>query len=609
MDPFELNIAGGKNLISSGINKTYVDDIDNPVGEPTDLLELNMSESELILLATEWRSKHEKYYPKIKPRQERNKLYYSGLQRNNDNTGKVVSSNLIFEAQETFIPQALSKNPEPVVWSDNTEEGKEASNQIKTMLQFKADSMCLRKKLGIMLRQWSTYFIGVVKYGWDDEINDFKIELRKPQNFILDPDGYIDEFGKYCGNFLGEKIQVTAEKLAEMFPKHKAYITIKVNGKMGTMCTYVEWWTDKYSFSTFEDIVLDKHKNPFFNYPTTEKASEEEIEAGLESETTTPGQNHFAKPEMPYTFLSVFSLQEQPHDITNLIEQNIPNQDDINDQDTQVSRNLRNGNNSIAFSGLSFNKENASEAARALEDGDPVLVPDGQVDSAIKRLPASSLPPGLLDSLQLKKDTLRSVFGTQGLTATAQDDNQTARGMILNKNQDSTRIGGGIGDALEQVADNIFNWMLQLMYVFYDEEHYAAVMGTGRAVEYTSIIKTNINRQFVISVAPGSMKPKDEISEMNMAIDLWSKQALDPITLFKKLDYPDPMETAKQVALWVTNPQAYMLQYFPENQPQPVDSANPPNAVDLNTIPPTQDETLSASPSSASLSQVPINTP
>ena len=445
-DAFEENIIGVQNLVESGMNKTLVDEED-PVGELTDILKLPMSDNELLDLQDEWRSKHDGYYPKIKPRQERNKLYYTGKQKQSGlQTDKVVPSNLIFEAQETFLPQALSKNPEPVVWSDDEEDGKAAANDVKTMLQYHADVLCLRRKLGVALRHWSIYLVGVLKHGWDEKVNDICTEVRKPQNFIWDPDGYIDEYGNYCGAFLGEKIEKKAQDLIDLFPKKRDEIIVECDGKLGTPIVYTEWWTDDYCFSTFKRIVLDKHKNEFFNYETNE------------GDTVTPGQNHFARPKMPYTFLSVFSLQEHPHDETNLIEQNIPNQDDINEQDYQVSRNLRNGNNSIALSGQSFDKETASQAARALEDGDPVLVPDGQVENAIKRIPAANLPPGLLESLQVKKDTLRSVFGTQGITATQQDENQTARGMILNQNNDSTRIGGGVGDALEQVADNVFNW-------------------------------------------------------------------------------------------------------------------------------------------------------
>lgn len=593
-DAFALNIQGVENLISSGINKVNeVDQIEEGVeGEYQDLLVLPKPDEELLKLRDEYEEKHNAYYPKVKPRQDKNKVYYVGRQKaSSTQTDKVIASNLIFEAEETFIPQALSKNPEPVVFSDNTEEGKDASNGLKTMLQYHADILCLRKKLGVMVRQWSIYFTGVLKHGWDNKLNDIKLELRRPQNFVFDPDGYVDEYGNFVG-WLGERIESTAEKMIEQFPKHAEYISLKVNDKLGTTVTRTEWWNDDYSFSTFYDVVLDKFKNPYFSYQASYDGS---------------ALNHFGNPKMPYTFLSVFSLQERPHDITNLIEQSIPNQDRITDRDEQVSRNLRTGNNSIAVSGLSFTAETASEAAAALEDGDPVLVPDGRTEEGIKRIPANALPSGILESLQNDKDTLRSVFGTQGLSALAdKGEEPTARGMILNQSHDSTRIGGGIGDALEQVADNVFNWWAQLYSVFYDVPHYAAVMGSGRAVEYVALKSSDMARKFVISVAPNSMRPKDELSEMNQALELWKGKALDPISLFKRLNDPDPMETAKRVSMWLTNPQLYMMTYFPEQAPPMQAGGAPPNGNIPPQGQPPGDNTLGAGPANAQLNQVPL---
>lgn len=605
IDPFALNILGVQDLVESDTNKT----LNNPteeVGELTDEFELKMLDEELIKLASEWQTKNDGYYPKIEPRTKTNKMYYSGAEMQSGLQGtKVVASNLIFEAQETFIPEALAKNPEPVVWSDNTPEGQEASNAIKAMLQYKADTMGLRKKLAIALRKWSIYFTGILKYGWNEKTKDFEITVRKPQNFVWDPDAFIDETGRYIGEFLGEKVSITAKKLVKMFPKKKDYIFVKVDGHMGTKVTYTEWWTDEYCFYTFQDEVLDKHKNQFFNYEKKETNSEDDqIKYGFPPVTVTPGKNHFAQPIMPYSFFSVFTLQEQPHDITNLIEQSIPNQDRILDRDLQITRNLRTGNNSIAVSGQSFDKETARQAAQAIEDGDPVLVPDGQVDNAIKRLPASPLPAGILQAQEVDKDTLKGIFGTKGLSPQKQSADTTARGLILNQDKDSSRIGGGIGESLEQLADNAFNWMLQLMYVFYDEPHYAAIMGQGRSVEYVQIINSDINRQFVVSVSPNSMAPKDEITEMNNAINLANSGWLDPINLFKKLNYPDPQKTAQMVTLFKINPQQYYLDNFQQMPPQ---QSGQPQAVGQIPQQQVQEPDITAPPLNEPLQQVPLN--
>lgn len=607
-DAFQLNIDGVADLIQSDINKSFTANEDE-VGELTDVLELKMDDEELISLSKEWESKHTAYYPKIERRAKQNKVYYSGAEfQAGLQNQKGVSSNLIFEAQETFIPEALAKNPEPMVWSDNTDIGKAASSQIKAMLQYKADTMGLRKKLGVGLRHWSIYFTGILKHGWDEKAKDFITEVRNPKNFIFDPDAYIDESGRYIGDFLGEKVQITAKKLIEKFPKQKDYITTKVDAKLGTKVVYAEWWTDEYCFYTFQDVVLDKHKNQFFNYPNEEKNTEEEQAAyGLEAVTVTPGKNHFSVPIMPFSFFSVFTLQEQPHDITNLIEQSIPNQDRILERDLQITKNLRTSNNSIAVSGQSFDKETARQAAQAIEDGDPVLVPDGQVDRGIKRLPASPLPNGIFQAQEVDKDTLRSIFGTKALTPQTPNSNTTARGLILSQDQDSSRIGGGIGESLEQWADNTFNWWLQMMYVFYDEPHYASIVGQGSAVTYAQIINSDLNRQFVVSVSPNSMAPKDEVSEQNQAVTLYQAGALDPISLFQKLNFPDPTETALKVALWTKDPGAYIQQFLMQ-QPQQAQGQPQPGQMPQQQ-PQNQSQGLSQPPEPNNLlHQVPLNT-
>lgn len=606
MDPFAENIIAVSNLVNSGMNKMEDSEIPyEPTGPLVDELDLSMSDEDLISLQKQWLALDAPYSSKIKPRQERNKLYIGGLQDSNAG-GSVdlpVASNLLFEATETFIPQALAKSPEPVVFSDNTPEGKEESNDIKTMLQYHADTLVLNRVLAVVVRHWNTYFTGIMKHGWDAKTKDITLSVRNPKNFIFDPNGYVNVKGEYVGLFLGERMEFTAEKLIEMFPKKETYITLKVNDKLGTMTHPIEWWTDEYCFTTFGDEVMDKHKNEFYNYDKNEEGLDEN---GEPTETATPGKNHFSHPRMPYTFLSVFSLEEQPHDMTNLVEQNIMNQERISARDNQIDKNLRFGNNAIAVSGVSFNVETARQAATALEDGDPVLVPDGRVNDAIMRIPANALPNGVLESQQVAKDALRGVFGVAGLSSQRQDENTTARGMILNQSHDSSRIGGGIGDALEQVADNVFNWWLQMYYVFYDEAHYGAVMGSGRAVDYVRLIMSNSNRQFVVSVSPNSMAPKDEISEQNQALDLWKSQALDPISLFKKLNYPDPMSTAKMAAMWITNPQMYMQMNFPEDQPQGGGQApNPPGVA--GQVESQGNTNLAEVPASAELSQVPIN--
>lgn len=569
-DPFALSIRGVTDLVENRTNKVEDgagDDPEGVQGEKFDTFELKMSDEELLKLRNEWEKKYASYETKHQRIVEKNKESYLGKRADGqwlageDN----IAANLQFEAEETFLAATLSQNPQPVVYSDNTPEGNKISTDVKTMLAFHADQLVLRKKLGVMVRQWSINHLGVLKPGWNAKINDVTIDNRKIQDFVFDPDGYVDAYGDFS-SYLGERIKVTAEKLIELFPKHKDYIATMVENRLGTEVTYTEWWTDEYCFVTFKEKVLDKKKNWYFKYeePALDELGQPVLDTMGEPIQNQP-RNHFAVPKKPYIFLSVFSLQEQPHDITGLIEQNIPNQRLITKRTEQIDLNASAANNSWAFSEDNFNQETAKQAATARRKGNPILIPSGgPIDRAILPLQGQDLAQGFFNELEENKNNLRTSWGVQGITSQPQDEDQTARGMILQQAHDTSRIGGGIGAAIEQVADNAFNWLVQLYHVFYDEPHFAAIMGGSKAVEYVTLSNANFDRQLIVSVAPDSLRPKDEITTMNLAQALFDKGAIGPKTLLTQLDFPDPDESAADGLLYKLDPQGYMQMNFPE---------------------------------------------
>lgn len=625
-DPISQNIEGVRQLVGSQVNKVngaLANGLEGVSPDHVDELTLKLDDEELLKLSRQWELKYRGYESAIKLRQEAQKTYYLGRQKEGSPaaTGDMpaISANLLFEAEETFLPAALSKNPEPVVWTDNTPEGTDLANDVKTMLQYHADTLVLRRKLTLMTRHWSIYFLGCIKHGWDDKLNDIKSDVIDPRNLILDPEASIDCYGDYEGSYLGERKTISARKLIDMFPEHKAYITMKVEGMLGTSTTFTEWWNDDYTFTTFKDKILDKSKNPHFNYSKEEE--EPDPLTGIMNQEEVPGINHFAFPKKPYTFLSVFSLGEQPHDVTGLIEQNIPNQRRITRRTDQIDYNLSRANNSDVFSEENFTQETATQAARAMAKGNPVLIPAGKaINEAVVRLQAPTIGSDFFTSLENDMTTLRGIFGTEGITSQAPNEDQTARGMILNQQYDNSRIGGGIGDALEQVADNVFNWWVQLYAVYYDEPHFAAVMGQMKAVEYITLQSEDLTRRIVVSVSADSMKPHDELTEMNQAMSLWEAGVLDPKTLLTMLNVPDPQDTAESTVLWLIDKNAYLQLNFPELAAQlqqiqmqqaamgmqPGAQAPPGQAPEGGQSPPAQPPNLGAAPANANLSAVPL---
>lgn len=635
LDPFSQNIRGVQDLVENKTNKVQEGILSNQEGQSGmrfDALDLSMSDEQLLKLRNKWESEYATYESKLKVVWDRNMQSYLGRKKDGQwliDQGP-SAANLQFEAEETFLSAALAKNPEPVVYASNDELGNAIADAVKTMLAFHADQLVLRRKLAFMVRQWSIYHLGVLKYGWraikteeGKDIGDVEILNRRIQNFIFDPKGYVDAYGDFVG-YLGERVEVTAEKLAELFPKHKEYIQLQVDGQMGTLVKYTEWWSpdETYTFMTYKDVVLDKHKNEFFKYPEpmVDPTTGEEMKDPLTGEPLmSKVRNHFAMPKKPFTFLAVFSLQEQPHDVTGLLEQNWANQNIITARTEQIDYNIKASNNGYAYSEENFNQETAKQAANARAKGNPIIVPaGGPIKNAIMPLPAQPLPESVFRQVDTIKDDLRSSWGIQGIASQEANDDKTARGMIIAQAHDTTRIGGGIGDAIEQVADAAFNWLVQLYYVFYDEPHFAAVMGNAKAVQYVTLQNTQFNQQLIVSVAPDSLKPKDEVTNLNLAQALFDKGAIGPKTLLKMVDFPNPDDAAADGVLYKLDPSTYFRVNFPEEfakmqqaamqtmqeqgVPPPGMGGPPPEA----TTEPPPATGVSEPPASAALKQVPL---
>lgn len=626
-NPFVLNVIGVSDLVSSKTNKIASDGNTMPEGadsERYDSLRVSMTDEELLKLRDDFEMRYVPYETKLKSRTEKIRNSYIGKRADNQamlDNDMPISANLQFEAVETFLAAALAKNPEPVVYCDNTPEGNAIATSVKIMLQFHADQLVLRRKITLMVRQWSMDLLGVLKPGWNERLNDVALDNRKVRDFIFDPEGFVDAYGDFS-SWLGERIKVTAEKLIQMFPEEKAYILEQVDSKLGTECTYTEWWpSDEFCFYTFKDKVLDKFKNPYFKYPAPaiDVFGQPVNDPMTGQPQMSAPHNHFAYPKKPFIFLSVFSLQEHPHDITSLMEQNMPQQNKITRRTEQIDYNVGSSNNGYAYSEDNFNQETAKQASNARKRGNPILIPSGgPIDKAILALPAQDLPEAIFKEVETAKEDLRASWGIQGIAAQAPSEEQTARGMILNQSHDTTRIGGGIGDAIEQVADNEFNWLVQLYCVFYDDPHFAAIMGRAKAVEYETLSSADLQRQVVVSVSPDSMKPKDELTQLNLAQAMFDKGAIGPKVLLTSVDFPNPEESAADGALWQVDKMAYIQMNFPEMfaqlQGAQVQQAQTsaatggalPGPEGGSPVVPPNEPNISRDPTSAALSNVPL---
>lgn len=258
---------------------------------------------------------------------------------------------------------------------------------------------------------------------------------------------------------------------------------------------------------------------------------------------TKKGMNHFATPKMPYIFLSMFNLGEQPVDSTSLIGQNLANQDLINKRIKQIDKNADNMNGglvvSLERSGLT--KEQSKGVSEALRKGGVVAIPAGAPSDAVYRPETPGLPNDIYQQLVDVRARVRGIFGVQGLGASGQSTDPTVRGKIMTRTLDTDRMGGGISAYLEQFADDAYDWFVQLKMVY--EEKYTQLAEQGVPLPKVRV-----------KIKEGSLLPKDATTLANQAIELAGSGAMSKLDLYKALQYPNPEELAANAWLEVNAP-------------------------------------------------------
>lgn len=590
-----FNAVKGVMGLFADINKTGGKDGQSI--EPQDSYSSKYTDEHIITLKKAWVKDYEGYYADVEKSQKLAFEYWIGkhkIDTADSLEGRDIVVNKIFEAVETFLPIATRANPDPLVQADNSEMGQKLSNDVKEALVYQADEQKLRRKLARMARHWVINRIGILEVDYDVEIDDIKTTNIHPKRMIFDKDGFVDESALFQGEYLGVRYKITAERLSNMFPDKKKLITDKSKGMKGTKLEYIKWWykgTDV--FFTLDNEVLGKFKNPHWNYDGEVKR----MDANTESEQTefVQGKNHLKKPTAPYVFLSVFNTGIQPHDDTSLILQNISQQNQINKRYRQLDANIDSQNNGLAVDGRVMSQEQAAQAASAKRRGASIRVM-GNPNEVIANMAAPQLPADVWRAAEKAEENLANIFGTSGSTPSGIEGEKSARGKILVNQLDASRIGGGVTEYIEQVADTVYNMWVQMMYVHYDEPHFIDSLGQTMGSETIQLINTRFVKSLVITVKEGSLIPKDPLTQRNEAMDLWTANAIDPLSLYKKLDFPDPVTATENLIKWqmfqkgVIPPEMYLPSFgqaLPGGipAPQPGTGTNAINAPTGQEIP------------------------
>lgn len=551
-DPNENDYEGGtKGYLDYNVNAPFTD---------------KTSDEDLIKTIDMWARESRTYHDLMLLYQNKMVRYYLGDQTDKGDIPPYNSDsvyNRIFEATETVVPIVTGGAHQFLaIPGEENELSLLRAKKTQKVLSKKYEDLEIQMKLEVVTRDIILKRFGVMKWDWNYITDDVDVKVVDPRLILIpklrldanDPSfPYVIELQEYTRDDLKDFFPGVDEKDLVFgrtidFPTQTPTL---LNQAQAPVFQVFEVTTNEMKVWKQGQKILKKMPNPYFDFEgVDEKVKETKPNGKVKERTYKRYFNHLAYPTKNYVFFNPFTTGDSPVSDTSLAEIATPIQDDINTQKRQIINNLiKMGNGQVYIDADALPKE--------LEDqitSEPGLVITGKnivSENRIKREPGTPIPQAHFANLQESIIAFDNVFGTHGATR-GSASGQTLGGQIMNRQQDLSRIEQ-LTRCLNRGVARLADGLVQMMKMYYDTEHVEKILGRDGSIEFVRMTREDIDDGTVINVKSGTPPTLDPIARYNQAIQLWQLGAIDPETLFERLEFADPQESAQKLWAWKNN--------------------------------------------------------
>lgn len=525
---------------------------------PLEEFSYDAEDTKLIEIFNQWLKNSKSYHDVLDKHQKVAEQYYLGNQTDRDEVSahnSNVVENRIFEAVETIVP-IVTANAHHFIVTPPTEapSSKTRAEKTQKILAKKYQTLEIQRKLEDVVRNMLIFRFGVLKYCWDFEKNDIDVKVIDPRLILipkmrLDPHDlpYTIEIQDYSMEELEEEFpDIDFEKVS--LQRSQSDGNTKDNESTEDTYRVYETWTNETVAWISGSAVLKKKQNPYFDNEGEEKSVLDRAAKELRIKKQTVFHNHFDSPEKPFIFFTTFKVKlNEPIGSLSLVDVAIPLQDAINTQKRRIIDNLnRMGNGQVYVDSDAMSEEqsdNITDEIGLIIRGEGVAS-----QNKVKREPGVPLPAGHFSNLQHSEMVFDNIMGVHG--STRGDAKSGTLGQdLLSRQQDFTRIDL-ITRVLNRGVARLANGLVQLMKLYYTELQTVKILGEDGATEFLQFNRNDVEDAIEIDVKSGQSLPMDEVSLRTEAVQLWQLGALDPVTLFERLKFPNAEKAAERLAAW-----------------------------------------------------------
>lgn len=553
------------------------------------LFDLSVTDDELLSLVRKPLTESESYWEgKLgKVREENMKLWlpehWSGQDTYDYQESYLYQDNRIFTSVETVVSVVNARIAQPEVTpAQDTIGSIQIAKDLGKALYAHSEKFQTNDLFRICVRNLLLKRAGYLKLRWDENTGDFGEivpEVVLPEDIVVDKDTRWNETPRFFAQRLRNK---TGEDLLAMFPDAEQTIyrmlgVTRVN-KKGDLVAYKtqlaqkkniwEVWFTYYDKETKTygggvawvdenyQYVFDKQKNPNYNYqpPITSVDNESEDSANKVGERSG---NLLDGPEPPFIPINYLNDGTSYIDLTSMVEQAAPLQRVLDRRGFQIMENSEMAGSGMVFNTQMITKEDISKLIGAPDEKVGVK---GDVRAAFVRIPPPSLPSYVIEDKQDARNEIDNIFATHDVSRGESSGNLTLGQDKMQVGQDYNRMED-IARAVERMATKYYRYLVQMMKVYYTEDHYFKAVGEDGQFDFVIMKSDLIEDGIDVSVQAGSTMPIEKDTQMKIVTDLAQMQLLDPLTIYEVAvggNLPAPKKMLERFMLYQTDPISFM---------------------------------------------------
>jgi hypothetical protein len=556
---------------------------------------------------------------------------------------KKIQANRITPNMESVINSVIANPPGINVIPGRI--GAESENLARKLEQFyrkKYQDRNIKEDVRMALRNLYFGRLMVLKPFWNAKINDFDVKSIDPRDVRFSKSARKEEESE----FAIEEVKDNLCALLERFPDKQKEIleksgfteeTINQAYIMNPEVKYKEAWIGDYVIFKYDNIILGKIKNPYFDWdgilitdeeeskinanekdggvygdarrqmfteikneqstrqptPEVETDGDQEVSGELppnegHSEPVSYNAyyfNYFSQPRKPYIFATILNNEQQPIGRTDFITLSIPLQMSIDRRKQDIGQNCELVNGIIKVDSEVMGKSDAESLAYEAKG----IIWGKGVVNGVQRETGTPLPAMVYEDMVDSRNEIDNIMAASSAFRGEREGQETKAGRLALIEQSFLRLNELV-QVVDFVYSEMFAWFYQLSKTRYTEYHYAKWIGKKETTEVIDLIQDDFETGSEIQIIPGKTLPVDSEFRFERAQKDVAAGIISPTDYMNEAGYTNPKELAKNAQIYKINPNVgagITPEELAEIAPPPGKEEKPPNvSIGYADLPP-----------------------